>query len=433
MNTNPIAVAASELGFDDIPFSKTHLPPRRQIQRWPEPLDPIALWGLAGDVVGAIEPVSEADPAALLLQLLAAFGNLIGARPFVRVESTHHHMNLFVVVVGATSKARKGTSWNQIRGLVEEADPDWAGARIQSGLSSGEGVIHSIRDPKGEDPGVADKRILVMQGELCGALKVMEREGNTLSAVLRDAWDSGHLRNMTTKERVATGGHVSIIGHITRDELRAHLRETDKANGFGNRFLWVCAKRSKCLPEPASLESSLRGNLIKRLQEAAEFARIVEEISRDEEARALWCKVYPELSEGHPGMFGAITSRAEAQVLRLGALYALLDKSDIIRRPHMEAALACWQYAEDSARFIFGDSLGDPFVDTLLAAIRESEDGLTRTEIRDLFNRNKNAARIDQGLAILEEYGKVFLEKKTTGTKGRPEERWLCIRRAKES
>ena len=57
-------------------------------------------------------------------------------------------------------------------------------------LSSGEGLIYAVRDrvegenQKGEavllDGGVEDKRLLVLEAELAGVLKVMSREGNTL-------------------------------------------------------------------------------------------------------------------------------------------------------------------------------------------------------------------------------------------------------------
>ena len=50
-------------------------------------------------------------------------------------------------------------------------------------------------------------------------------------------------------------------------------------------------------------------------------------MKRDEKARELWEEVYPELSDGQPGLVGDVTSRAEAQVLRLAALYAVLDFS----------------------------------------------------------------------------------------------------------
>ena len=49
--------------------------------QWPEQLKPEALYGLAGDIVKAIAPRTEADPAALLLQTLVNFGNVVGAGP----------------------------------------------------------------------------------------------------------------------------------------------------------------------------------------------------------------------------------------------------------------------------------------------------------------------------------------------------------------
>ena len=88
------------------------------------------------------------------------------------------------------------------------------------------------------------KRLAVAEGEFANVLKVMAREGNTLSPVLRSAWDYGNLRSMTkNSEARATGAHISIIGHITKDELRRLLTETEQANGFGNRFLWLAVRR----------------------------------------------------------------------------------------------------------------------------------------------------------------------------------------------
>jgi hypothetical protein len=393
---------------------------------WPSPLAPPAFLGLAGAVIRCIEPASEADPAALLFQLLVAFGNVIGRDAYAVAEATRHSMNLFAVLVGLTSKARKGTSWSHIRRLFDSVDQEWAADRIVSGLSSGEGLVEAVADRKGDDAGVTDKRLLVMQGEFCGALRSMQREGNVLSVVLRDAWDSGHLRNLITKARVATGAHISVIGHITKDELRATLSETDKANGFGNRFLWIAAKRSKILPEGGVIDSAQWNKVVKALHEAVATGRAVGEMRRDDSARGLWAEVYPELSEGQPGLLGAITSRAEAQVLRLSCLYALLDNSAIVRVEHLQAALACWKYAEDSARYIFGDSSsGDPVVDAIARALRVSDSGLTRTDIRDLFGRNQSAARIDVALNVLLEQNKVTMQKQESG--GRPTELWMWV------
>ena len=109
-------------------------------------------------------------------------------------------------------------------------------------------------------------------------------------------------------------------------------------------------------------------------------------------------------------------------------IYALLDKSAVIRVPHLQAALAIWEYAEASARWIFGDALGDPVADEILRALRAAPSGLTRTDIyAGLFGRNQSAARIGRALASLLEKRLTRWEREDTG--GRPGERWFAVRR----
>jgi hypothetical protein len=142
---------------------------------------------------------------------------------------------------------------------MHAADPRWVENRIVNGLSSGEGLISEVRDPvqvpdknghmKTVDPGVEDKRLLVMEGEFALALKIMKREGNTLSPVMRNAWDGETLRTMVKHSpHRATDPHISVLGHITSAELARHLTETEMANGFANRILWALVRRSKSLP-----------------------------------------------------------------------------------------------------------------------------------------------------------------------------------------
>jgi hypothetical protein len=398
---------------------------------WPDPLDEAAYHGLAGEVVRTIEPHTEADPIAVLAQILVGFGNLVGRRAHFRVEADDHYPNLFADLVGETARGRKGTSWSYARRLLEAVD-ETAAARLEGGLASGEGLISRVRDEqvkveegqeKVVDAGVSDKRLLVVEPEFSRVLRVIARDGNTLSAVVRGAWDTGAMGVMTRNSPLrATGAHVSIIGHITVEELRRHLSETEAANGFGNRFLWLCVKRSKLLPEGGNLRDEELARLAWRLKEAADFAAHTGRVERDEEARALWRETYPTLTRGYPGLRGAITARAEAQVVRLSLLYALLDKSDTIRRPHLAAALALWDYADRSAAHIFGASLGDPVADDILRLLRQSADGLTRTEISHLFGRNLPADRLTGAFRVLEGAGLAYCEREETG--GRPAERW---------
>jgi hypothetical protein len=150
---------------------------------------------------------------------------------------------------------------------------------------------------------------------------------------------------------------------------------------------------------------------------------------RDEAARRLWHEVYEPLSEGRTGMIGAILGRSEAQVLRLSMIYALMDRSAVIRQEHLEAALALWEYSESAAQFIFGDSLGNPDADQILRNLRMIRpDGLSRTDIFELFRRNRNASIINRALATLIENGLVRCKRSASGmTGGRPEETWYAV------
>jgi len=412
---------------------------------WPS-LAPEALHGLAGEIVAALDPHTESDPVGVLVQLLVAFGNALNRGPHFRAEADYHALNLFAVLVGATSKGRKGTSWGHVKRLFERVDGAWAKSRLQSGLSSGEGLIWAVRDAisKGElpkakqnespgeagqfvvDPGVEDKRLLIIEPEFASVLRLLGREGSTLSATIRQAWDTGEFRILTKNSPAkATGAHVSIIGHSAPGELRRYLTETEAGNGFGNRFLWLLVTRSKELPDGGSFEQVDVAPFVQALHAALTFGRTVGELRRDSAASRIWHGVYGDLSAGKPGLLGAMIGRAEAQVMRLACIYAVLDRSREVRADHLLAALALWTYAEDSARFIFGESLGDPVADEILRLLRFSPAGVTRTELHRLFARNRSAAEIGRALAALDELrlARMVID---GSTGGRPAERWYA-------
>lgn len=408
------------------------------VSPWPE-LAPEAMHGLAGDYVRMIEPHTESDPVAVLVQFLVLFGNVIGRTAHFRVEAHHHYLNLFAVAVGASSKARKGTSKGQALRLFEKVDSEWVEQRFESGFTSGEGLIWAVRDPivgrqrtKGGtyetveiDPGVDDKRLVVTDEEFSSTLQVLARSGNTLSGNLRKAWDGVRLSALSKNSPArATGAHVSVVAHITQDELLRLLSTTEAGNGFGNRFLWFICQRSKYLSEGGRSHELDFEPLAERLRQAVTFARSVGEISRDEPTRVAWDRVYREISEGKPGLLGSMIARAEAQAARLSCIYALLDGSATVREPHLQAALALWDYCEASVRCIFGDALGDPDADEILRALRHSPEGMTRTEIRDLFQRNRRSAAVERSLGRLLGQGLVEFEKEPTN--GRPAERWVA-------
>jgi hypothetical protein len=371
-----------------------------------------ALYGLAGNIVKLIMPQTESHPAGLLVQILMYYGNVIGHTAYYQVESTRHYGNLFAIRVGRSSKARKGTGGDRINILFELVDLAWYRTRLRSGLSSNEGLIVAIGDEElSEDRkghpivihGERDKRLLTYEGEFSQVLVVMQRAGNTISTNIRNAWDGKPLRTMTIKPRCATNHTVSILGDITSGEVKAKMTGDDSTNGFANRFLWVFCDRTKKLPDGGGDIDF--GSYIEDLKKAVEFAQSQKRIFMDRGAREIWHRAYDSLSESQDGLFGAVTSRGEAQVIRLALLYALLDCSVHIQSEHLRAALAFWQYCEDSARFIFDELTQEQQM--VVEWLREHGSQTKTDLIHSLFKRNREAKEIAADLAALERRGMV--------------------------
>jgi hypothetical protein len=335
------------------PLAAIHLPPPK--------LPAEALYGVAGDIIHKLEPYSEAQPASLYMQLLTSLGSALGGGAYFEVENDRHSANLFLAVVGKSAKARKGVAWGRAEAIMSQVDFEWFKTRVLSGLSSGEGLVHAVRDDsQGKNDeiveGVRDKRLLVFEGEFAQVLRVMRRDGNTLSGILRNAWDGRALGNMTKQNPLkATGAQVSIVAHITNEELQREIRDTaEMFNGFANRFLWCYAARSKFIPQNVPLPEGYLNEEIHSLREALVLGRKQGPMRRDEAAAALWAKAYERLGADPGGLLGGATNRGEAQVVRLSLLFAVLDCSSVIREAHLRAALAVWEYCGESARYAFG-------------------------------------------------------------------------------
>ncbi len=278
------------------------------------------------------------------------------------------------------------------------------------------------------DEGVSDKRLLCYESEFASVLKAADRQGCILSAQLRQAWDGVDLGTLTKNSPArATAPHVSIIGHVTEEELRRYLSATEQANGFGNRFLWLLVQRSKLLPEGGTLKPDALASLRQAFADAVGYAKTVGEMGFTAAGRQLWHKVYGELSEGKPGLAGVLTARAEAQVRRLACVYALLDTTHDVGEPHLHTALGLWRYCAETVRYVFGETLGDDTADTILAALRvNNKGGLTRDEIRSaIFQRHKTSTEIGRALVLLLKNKLAY--PKAEKTSGRPAERWFAV------
>jgi hypothetical protein len=402
---------------------------------WPV-LPKAAMHGLAGDFARVATEGTEADPVAVMLTAMTGIGALMGRARFIWVGDTAHHSRLMSAMVGGTSRARKGTSWGPVMRLLRRAEkiiqeastlPHPLGLPIQitrGPLSSAEGLISAIRDKGGEEDegGTTDKRLLVVEGEFGSALRAMERPGNTLSMMLRTAWDGDDLSPLIKNNRqTASEPHICIVAHITRQEMQDLMAASDVWGGLANRLLWACVRRRAVVPMPQGVSAEDLDRV------ATELARVTihvhehpGEMCMSNAAADHWAAVYPELTEDHPGLLGAATARAEAQTIRLALTYALIEGADRIEHQHLEAGLAMWRYAEDSAAYLFGGAEMNPVAQTILTLLAGGP--RTQTEVSAAFGHHLKGEQLAQVLMDLQERGRVTLTEERTA--GRPRRLW---------
>jgi len=405
-----------------------------EIREWPS-VAPLAFHGLAGEFVELASANSEADRVAILITFLVRFGVEVGNAPTLYVGDTKHKARLAAVIVGASSKARKGTSGKPVERLFESIEGK---ARQSPGpFSSGEGIIYAVRDDVKRwsekdqteivvDPGVADKRLFILDEEFAGVMANTKREGNTLSMVIRNAWDNGNLDPLTkTNKTTATNAHVGWVSHVTSNELHAKLAESEALNGFANRILWVSARRSQIVPLPEPMNEIQLEDIRKRLVEKITLFRDSDfiKIEMGNEAREAWSKLYyAELTKDNPGLVGCVINRAEAQVIRLAMIYCLLDGMATIGIEHLEAALALWRYCEQSAQFIFHGRQADGNAEKILVALQQGP--MTVTDFFRLFENNISKKRLEDCLSQLKANRQIEDEKVPVSGKGRNPIRW---------
>jgi hypothetical protein len=409
------------------------------IAAWPK-LPAEALYGVLGDLVRLATENSEADPAAVLMTGLVWAGAMIGPSPYVMIGESRVRARIFAVLVGASSRARKGTSAEPVRRVFRAAEEALRrqGVSLQplaeshGPLSTGEGLTYAVRDASdktGEDgkpldEGVTDKRLLVMEEEFGAPLKAAQRDGNTLSAILRMAWDSGNISPMTKSNRIkVTGAHVNFVGHITRMELEALLTSSDIWNGLANRILWACVRRSKLLPFPRPMDDTAVEEIAYRISWALRNAWQTQQVTLSLETITIWQGLYPYLSRDLPGIRGAVTARAEAYTIRLALLLCLLDAESVIQPQHLQAAVAIWNYCDASAAAIFGETTTDPVANTILDALESG--AKTQTQLRDLFGRNLSGDQLNSTLSHLQAVGRIDQRKEQRTGRGRPVTIWF--------
>jgi len=421
--------------------------------KWPSSiLGTEAIHGPIGQYVEEVAPLTEADPAAILMQALVMFGNRLGRSVKYYVGSSIHHANEFLLIVGSTSRGKKGMSRDMAEVLFQNTAPvseivmesddgieatgclsDPLIGYSRKGLSTGQGLIHAVRDAtpaRGEKPadqGIKDKRLLIIEPEFQRVLAQVRKQDSTLSSTLRDFFDSGNAALMNKVEPIkATNAHVSLIAHISPEELKAQTIATDYQNGFLNRF-WICmARRSQFIPMPVTISAEMFTHIRDQLRNALRSAQITPRpLTMDDQAKEYFHAIYEtELEKERHGVTESLLARAAPHVCRMAIIYAKADNAMQIRRPHLRAAHALWKYSEKSAEYLFGRSTGNKHADKILAMLEEAPEGMTATQIYEGTGKNLNEKIRADAMEVLERQGMVIRQQATPN--GRTVDLWTA-------
>ncbi len=416
----------------------------------------LAFHGIIGEITLAIAKESECDPAALLFSLLAMTGCMIGRYGWYPVSAQNHFCKLFVAVVGSSARGRKSMAIGQAKWVFDQVFPKFAESAFTSGLSTGQGLIHQVRDAtfksvfdeaEGEynevqtDPGVYDKRKIFIEDELAHVLAGMKNDESIVSPTLRKAWDDVVLATTTKRDsEKSTCSHVCIIGSITRPELREKLKTGELLNGFVNRFLWCHAEKTRSISRPKPFRPEDFAPLFRRLEEVFSVGKEIDgfvhfgEMFFDDEAGSHWDTIYDFFSQEDDTVLGELTARGDPQVVRLATIYAICDRSESIKLAHLSAAVAVWLYSVDSVRHIFGSSLKNPDVNDLIEFLAGKPEGewIPRSAYYERKSRHISKAKYDEALAVGMRSGLIERNPEKRIEKGRPLEEFRLTAAGRE-
>lgn len=383
---------------------------------------------------------------AVYISFLCVASALLGRHKYLQIGDSRHYARLFVVLAGASSRARKGTSFKPTKRILRRAEEIYNVpiflpadrkflAIAEGGLSSAEGLIYQVRDESEEKSaggkpqwtGIDDKRLLVVEEEFANVLQQCKRDGNTLSATLRRAWDGGDLAPMTKNNRLkATNPHINVLAHITQFELKCLMSQSDIHNGLSNRFLWACVRRTKKLAFPEPMSNQDVDMLANELVKAMKHSEQQGEMKLSTQARDYWSVKYHEVSQDKHGVIGSITSRSEAYVMRLSLLFALLDCAEQIEQVHIEAACVLVEFCNKSVEFTFSspaESEAGTDAEKLLKAL--SIRPLSQTDISVLFNGHKKKPELTTLLNELQSMNRIKCESVDGAKKGSKKAIWM--------
>lgn len=340
------------------------------------------------DIIKACCECSEAVPVAVAINILIRFSALVGPMVYLPIGDEKRLLNEFVLMVGPTGLG-KGSSnhgpdrifkqvesyleldlQNQFQAGKSEGINQYSHLKIHSGgLSSGEGLAAELDDGSDKSQAVTDKRIIVFESEFSNTMSMHQRSGNTVSMVLRNAFDGVDIKPLTKRDKVrVTRPYVCLFANITASELTTHEQsKTLTHNGMLNRFLILWQQPVKEVPFPEPMPSDKVEHYASLIAQRIMLSRnyshethwkkttaLARPLSLNDDAKSLWKKEYGRLlNRPDCDVVMTLTRRHRLHALILSSLFALLDGRLTIQPADIRSALSWCEYSRKSVVYIF--------------------------------------------------------------------------------
>jgi hypothetical protein len=409
--------------------------PEPQLDPEPEPADLRApgFHGALGEMVRALDPLTEADPHGILASVLVMLGNWAGRRYHLSVGADRHYAAQQLVLIGTSALARKGTAIGLAKAAMRVFDPSWATGNVFHALNSGQGIAHTVAqlsESTSQTDLNHDRRALFVIEEFADVLRKSQQKENTIMQVLRLAWDGAVLENtsITRKIRVA-GATVSMIAAITDSELRQLLDPAELATGSYNRMNFVTVSRSKVLPgfppEIGEEHFAAMKTIRERIDALPGQYAIAPDcislpITLDPEAKAAAVEIKRRWETDGKNLVEQANSRAFMHILRYALIYAIADGFKYIRVAHLEAAEDLVKRMAAGMHQQATGGLSDSIAQRIITHMKEDPgEALSRTGIScEVFSRNVPARDLENAIRTLTDLG--WLQVRQLATSGRP-------------
>jgi hypothetical protein len=294
-----------------------------------------------------------------------------------RIQATRQALDDPSAALAEINRALAQTKEQLLQPMTRHQAPVWMEVLAQqagvpvilTSLSSGEGLVHSIRDDRevinqeGQtvmEQGVPQKRLFINVSEFGGPLAVMRRQGSTLSEKIRQAYDGTPLSTPSKGDPWSVAfHHICLSGAITPAELAGLLFDKQDTaanadNGVGNRPMFLYVRRTKLVPRPeptddvGEIADLLWRNILNvyaSLQPQGVHHSV--EFPFTEDGAAEWDRCYSELdalrgsSEQASKLHGRITTNAR----KLAPILALIAGEPFVNAGCVRAAIAWARFA----------------------------------------------------------------------------------------